>query len=160
MGIGALAVGLVAGCGGSGDTEDAAAAAEAAEAAELARKAEAEGAFTLATFDTITWKADSVALTRGAVVWLYSCQKCHGQYGRGDGGFVQRGDTLHPPDFLEPGWALGEDHPGLLRKIFTGAPGGMPHWGLETRFKPRDIDAVAWYIQEVLRRDVDPVPGT
>jgi len=153
----ALAVGLVAGCGGTGDAEEAAAA---AEDSALARQAEAESAFTLATFDTIAWEADSLAHNRGAVVWMYSCQKCHGQFGRGDGGFVQGGDTLRPPDFLEPNWAPGEDHAELLRLISTGAVRGMPHWGLEERFRARDIDAAAWYIQEVLRRGIDPATGT
>lgn len=151
----ALAMGSLAACG-SGEQADPQVAAEAAVAA---RQAEAEDAFSMARFDTISWKADSVAHNRGAVVWMYSCQKCHGMNGQGDGGFVQRGDTLHPPDFLDPNWMPGEDHAELLRLISVGRDGRMPHWGMEEQFKARDIDAVAWYIQEVLRRGVDPDRG-
>jgi mono/diheme cytochrome c family protein len=104
---------------------------------------------TAETFDTIQWASDSVALARGALVWSTSCQKCHGVDGSGDAGFVQRGDTLRPPDFRADTWALGHDQEALRRQVFTGTEEGMPHWGL-IGLKPRDVDAVSLYIQRTL----------
>lgn len=102
------------------------------------------------TFDTVRWVADSAAISRGAVVWTYSCRKCHGNEGRGDGGWVQDGDTLRPPSFAAADWKYGSDREGLRTVIFTGTDGHMPHWGL-VGLKPRDVDAVTHYITKVLR---------
>jgi mono/diheme cytochrome c family protein len=139
-----LSVGLLTACGdGSRTSTDRAAAADST--------AIALNAYEPAAFDTISWAADSVAVARGQVVWSYSCQKCHGTYGLGDGDFVLRGDTLRPPSLLEPHWRFSEDTEALRKQIFVGTNEGMPHWGL-TGLKLRDIDAAALYIQKVLRR--------
>lgn len=105
---------------------------------------------TAETFDTIQWPADSVALARGAVVWVYSCRRCHGDEGYGDGGFVQRGVTLEPPSLRAPDWRFRDDLDGIRRQVYVGTEDGMPHWGL-VGLKPRDIDAVSRYIQQVVR---------
>ncbi len=63
---------------------------------------------------------------------------------------MTQGDTLRPPTFLGADWQFAEDHDALRRHIFVGTTGGMPHWGIEG-LKPRDIDAVATYIQTRLR---------
>jgi mono/diheme cytochrome c family protein len=110
----------------------------------------AAGQLTKETFDTIAWPSDSAAVARGAVVWTYSCRKCHGTDGSGDGRFVQDGDTLRPPSLLTPAWRFADDRPGAREQIFTGTTGGMPHWGV-VGLKPRDIDAVTLYIERVLR---------
>ena len=107
--------------------------------------------FDASTFDTISWESSQEAVERGRVVFAFSCEKCHGTGGAGDGGFVADGDTLRPPSFLAPDWAFADDREGLRRQVFTGTgTEGMPHWGLEG-LKYRDIDAVATYIQEGLR---------
>jgi mono/diheme cytochrome c family protein len=110
----------------------------------------AAGLLTLETFDSISWPSDSVAIARGAVVWTYSCRKCHGTDGSGDGGFVQGGDTLRPPSLLTPEWRFANDRGAARELIFTGTTGGMPHWGV-VGLKPRDIDAVTLYIDKMLR---------
>ncbi|MEJ2185811.1 MAG: c-type cytochrome, partial [Gemmatimonadota bacterium] len=103
-----------------------------------------------AAFDTIHWKDEQAALDRGAVVWAYSCQKCHGERGRGDAGFVLHGDTLKPPSFLALDWKYANDPVGIHKAIFEGNKEGMPHWGL-VPLSAKDIDAVTQYILKTLR---------
>ena len=110
----------------------------------------ADSMYDPAAFDTIIWDSAGADIARGAVVFSYSCAKCHGEAGLGDGGFVQGGDTLRPPSFVVPDWRFAEDRDGLRRQVFTGTAQGMPHWGFYG-LKYRDIDAVAAYIQEELR---------
>lgn len=110
-------------------------------------------------FDTISWPADSAAMNRGSVVWEFSCQRCHGATGAGDAKFVAQvqdstgkmvNDTLKPPSFLEPGWQYATDKQALTKFIYVGSGvKPMPHWGIKG-LKPRDIDAVATYIQKVV----------
>jgi mono/diheme cytochrome c family protein len=129
------------------DQEARQAAREAARAAAQADTMQmAQAAFDPALFDSVTWDGDSLAVARGDVVWNFSCRKCHGPSALGDGGFVLRGDTLHPPSFREPDWRFATDLEGLRAYIFAGNEKGMPHWGL-VGLTPRDIDAVAKYIQ-------------
>jgi mono/diheme cytochrome c family protein len=104
------------------------------------------------TFDTIRWPSDSAAVARGAVVWTYSCRKCHGDWGQGDGVLVARGDVEAPPSFQNPEWRFANDRPGMRDQVFTGTNKGMPHWGM-VGLTSRDIDAVSLYVQKVLRAD-------
>jgi hypothetical protein len=82
-----------------------------------------------ALFDTITWASDSSQINRGGIVWAFSCKKCHGQLGKGDGGQVMDGDTIRPPDFTTQ-WRFGTDDEGLIKAIYGGSAEGMPHWGI------------------------------
>jgi mono/diheme cytochrome c family protein len=132
---------ILYGCGGGGSPQ--------VSSGHADSVAFAQSQITVEMFDTIQWPSDSVALARGALVWSTSCQKCHGVDGSGDGGFVQGGETLRPPDFRLDTWQLGHDRDGLRRQIFTGTAEGMPHWGL-VGLKPRDVDAVSLYIQRTL----------
>lgn len=115
--------------------------------------------FDTSVFDSITWNTDTARINRGAVVWTFSCRKCHGEVGHGDAGFVIAGDTLVPPDFAEPGWRLATDRLELMKYIYAGNQEGMPHWGIQG-LKPRDIDAVSTYIQELLVPQQPPPPTT
>jgi mono/diheme cytochrome c family protein len=102
-----------------------------------------------AAFDSISWEKPDEAVVRGSVVFSYSCKKCHGAQGYGDGGFVARGDTLRPPSFHDADWELKGDLEGLRRQVYVGSLEGMPHWGLEG-LKYRDVDAVARFILDRL----------
>ncbi len=138
----AVLIGLAA-CGGGSD-------ADRQMTQEVDSVALAEAAYDSAAFDTITWESEQKAVERGGVVWAYSCRKCHGERGRGDAGFVLRGDTLEPPSFLAMDWALAGDPEAIRRAIFAGNAEGMPHWGL-VGLGPKDIDAVVKYIMLDLR---------
>lgn len=127
--------------GGTQDEEPAAAATD-----EVAQALET---YSPATFDTIAWSTDTAQTNRGAVVWTFSCRKCHGDTGLGDANYVLAGDTLTPPSFATPGWRFATDKTELVKYIYAGNANGMPHWGVQG-LKPRDIDAVSAYIQKLL----------
>jgi mono/diheme cytochrome c family protein len=141
VGFGVL---LLLGCGGGGDRAPAASAGADSVALALAE-------MTPEMFDTIHWASDSAAVARGSVVWIYSCRRCHGDDGYGDGGFVQGGVVVEPPSLRAPDWPHGNDREAIRRLTFTGTEEGMPHWGL-VGLRPRDVDAVAIYIQQVIRQ--------
>lgn len=135
----------VAGCGGAEEAETRSDPDVAVDSVTMAAEA-----FDPTVFDTLTWESEQEAVERGGVVFTYSCAKCHGPRGFGDGGFVRQGDTLRPPSFHQASWEYAQN-PGELRKmIFTGGEGGMPHWGLEG-LQYRDVDAVATFILEGMR---------
>ena len=106
-----------------------------------------------ALFDSIAWPAPSAAVQRGATVYMYSCAKCHGDRGAGDGNYRLQGRLLKPPSFLAADWQYGDDLPGLREAVYRGNDRGMPHWG-NAGLAARDIDAVARYIMDGLRADV------
>jgi len=109
----------------------------------------AMAAFDTAAFDTITWQTPQEQLERGSLVYRISCAKCHGEGGRGNGGFVIKGDTLRPPSFLAADWRFANDRMGLRKAIYTGSVVNMPYWGL-VGLKYRDLDAVSAYILDFL----------
>lgn len=138
---------LFAACGGGEPAETEAETPTATDSIQTAMSQ-----FDPAAFDTITWESHNDAVVRGSVVFSYSCARCHGRYGEGDGGFVTQGDTLQPPDLTVADWRFAEDLEALREFIYVGAEGGMPHWGLEG-LKYKDVDAVAKFIQDGLSRD-------
>lgn len=106
-----------------------------------------------ALFDSLMWPAPRDAVSRGATVYAYSCAKCHGDRGAGNGGYRLQGRVLRPPSFRTVDWRYADDLPGLRAAIWSGNDRGMPHWG-KAGLAARDIDAVARYIMHGLRADV------
>lgn len=147
-----LALVLLAACGPNEPDEEIPAEPSAADTVAMA-----EAQYDPAAFDTVSWETPSDAWVRGSVVFSYSCARCHGRQGYGDGGFVTRGDTIEPPSLHPEDWRFAGDLEGLRRFIYTGSEGGMPHWGLEG-LKYKDVDAVARFILESLREG-NPNPG-
>ena len=109
--------------------------------------------YTPAAFDTVAWASEAAAVARGQEVFGWVCAKCHGPAGNGDGGFVLDGDTLHPPSFVQPGWRFADNSQALWQRIYLGNNRGMPHWG-DQGLQPRDVIAVATFIQKGLRKNV------
>jgi mono/diheme cytochrome c family protein len=60
--------------------------------------------------------------------------------------------NVHPPSLVREDWPF-ESVPAVRRQIFIGHPAGMPTWGV-AGITPREIDAIAYYILEVLRPEV------
>jgi mono/diheme cytochrome c family protein len=139
----------LAACSNAEEEEAARQAAAAQAAADSVEQARAM--FDPAGFDTVTWETNDDALVRGSVVFSYSCARCHGRFGEGDGNFVTRGDTLRPPDMTVADWRFLDDPDGLREHIYTGTDHGMPNWGLEG-LKYKDVDAVAVFLLEGLDR--------
>ena len=110
---------------------------------------QAEAAFDASAFDTISWASPAERLERGDVVWSFSCRKCHGEEGLGDGELA-RVEELDMPLITAADWEYAGDIPAVRRRIYIGHETEMPTWGLYG-LKYRDIDAVAYHIEEVLR---------
>lgn len=109
--------------------------------------------YNAAAFDTVVWADEATAIARGRDVYAWVCAKCHGPAGKGDGGEVIAGDTLHPPSFQDPDWRFANNEKGLYQRIHAGNNRGMPHWG-DQGLQPRDIVATSKYILKELRKDV------
>ena len=137
----------MAACG----TEEGPSPEELAAAAKADTLRMAQEAFESAAFDTVTWESQQARVDRGAVVYRYSCVRCHGDTGEAEAAVVFRGDTLNPPSLIQEEWAFADDDPGLRGAILIGTADGMPHFGL-MGLGVRDIDAVAGYIQLAIRR--------
>lgn len=122
---------------------------EAAERAADRRTAErAEALYDSTAYDTVRWRSGYARGERGRVVYDHSCARCHGEDGRGGGPLAVEED-LEVGSLMGPGWVYDDDVPALRRRIFTGHGPGMPAWGL-TELSPRDVDAVAYFIDERL----------
>ena len=132
-------------CGGKEnvDTE------EALRAARADSMAVAEKIYDATAFDSINWETAADRLSRGRVVWQFSCQKCHGAHGLGNGEAAEEWQ-IEMPVIVEEDWQYAGDVEGIHHRIFVGHEAGMPNWGLHG-LKYRDIDAVTAYILTGLR---------
>ena len=120
---------------------------EALRAARAESVAMAEARYDPAAFDTISWADAGARLERGELVFSYSCADCHGAGGAGDGETaVEHG--LDMPDFNAIEWEYAGDVDAMRRRIYIGHESEMPTWGLYG-LPYRDIDAVAYYIDQV-----------
>jgi mono/diheme cytochrome c family protein len=144
-----VAVALNSACGGPSAEEQRAAATEARLAARADSVAQAAAAYDAAAFDTIQWANENDMWERGGVVWSFSCQTCHGSDGAGQGETAVSAN-LSMPNLVADDWAKAGNLPEIRQSIYVGHESEMPSWGL-VGLKYRDIDAVAHYIDELLR---------
>jgi len=119
---------------------------------EEERVAEAAAELTPATFDTVRWEDEASRLQEGNEIYAARCRRCHGTLGEGGTEYAEQRD-LDVPSLVEPDWRWADSLGAVRRRVFTGHPGGMPTWGI-AGISPREIDATAYYILNVLRPDV------
>jgi mono/diheme cytochrome c family protein len=113
--------------------------------------AEADSLLTPETFDTIAWSGQQDRAFDGNNVYAAHCRSCHGYMGEG-GTEYARQHNIAVPSLVREDWPYN-DVTSMRQRIFTGHPAGMPTWGV-ANITPREIDAVAYYIAEVLRPEV------
>lgn len=143
------AAALISACGGPSAEEQRAAANDARLAARADSVAQAAAAYDPAAFDTIQWASDNDMWERGGVVWSFSCQTCHGSDGQGQGETAMAAN-LAMPNLVAVDWEKAGNLPEIRQSIYVGHESEMPSWGL-VGLKYRDIDAVARYIDDLLR---------
>jgi mono/diheme cytochrome c family protein len=143
--------------GGTGEeaevTEDTLATRDSIAALRQARVdsvAMAEDIYDEAAFDSIVWRSDNERFERGEDVWSFSCSDCHGVEGRGDGPIATR-YGYDVPDFQTADWEYADDIGAIRQRVFVGHESEMPTWGLYG-LSYRDIDAVAYHVNEVFAR--------
>ncbi len=117
-----------------------------------AQIAQADSLYGQLHFDTITWASDSLKAIDGNVVYSTQCRTCHGPLGHGGTEYARRRE-LDPPSLVEPDWPLADQPDSVRHHIFVGHVAGMPTWGV-AGITPREIDAVTYYLLNVLRPDV------
>ncbi|MDX1394265.1 MAG: c-type cytochrome [Gemmatimonadota bacterium] len=135
-------------CGPSAEEEQAARA-ESLRAARADSMAQASAMFDASAFDTIAWVAADSALARGETVYRFSCQRCHGFTGHGDGDLATEHGIVMP-DLTVDDWPYDGDVPAIRERVFVGHDSEMPNWGLHG-LSYRDIDAVSSYLLEEIR---------
>jgi len=107
--------------------------------------------YSPALFDTVTWAEGEDRNVMGNEIFAGKCRKCHGPMGLGDTDYArERGLVI--PSLVDPEWAFSSMD-SLHKTIYVGHEGGMPVYG-NGGITPREIDAVASYIANVLRPDV------
>jgi mono/diheme cytochrome c family protein len=115
------------------------------------RTRQAELTYSPSLFDSVTWGEGEDRNVLGNEIYAEKCRKCHGPMGRGETDYArERGLTI--PSLVEPHWAY-TSLDSLHKTIYVGHEEGMPVYG-NGGITPREIDAVASYILNVLRPDV------
>jgi mono/diheme cytochrome c family protein len=117
-----------------------------------ARIARADSLFDAVRFDTVTWASDSLRAMAGNVVFSASCRNCHGPMGQGNMAYAAQ-RNLDVPSLVAEDWRYEGQPDSVRHRIFVGHIEGMPTWGI-AGLTPREIDAVAFYLLEVLRPEV------
>jgi len=115
------------------------------------RVRQAESAYQASIFDSVTWDEGEDRDALGNEIYAEKCRQCHGPLGRGETDYArERG--LSVPSLVEPQWAYANVD-SLHKTIYVGHEEGMPGYG-DRGITPREIDAVASYILNVLRPEV------
>lgn len=111
----------------------------------------ATAAYAPSIFDTVAWGTPEERETEGNRVYVNHCRNCHGPLGAGDTEYArERG--LQVPSLVEAGWPKA-DRDSVRLAAYAGHEAGMPVFGAH-KLTPREIDAVAAYVLDVLRPDV------
>lgn len=142
---------LFAACGGEGEDQQMTPA-QRDSVVQAARQDTVElaiAAYDPAAFDTVQWESWQQRVERGGTVWRWSCAKCHGPEGEGDGEMA-REYGFDVPSLVADDWHYAGEPDSIRRRIYVGHQTEMPSWGLYG-LTYRDIDATVEYILEELR---------
>lgn len=115
-----------------------------------AQVSEADSIYSSALFDTVAWDSAAARARQGNAVYAATCRRCHGTLGRGETEYARQ-QEVEVPSLVRADWEY-RTVDQVRRRIFTGHSEGMPTFGI-ARLEPREIDAVSYYILEVLRPD-------
>lgn len=115
------------------------------------RVSQADSLLSVETFDTIAWPNDSARSFAGNNAYAAHCRSCHGYLGDGATDYA-REHHIDVPSIVRTDWPY-QDTDELRRRIFIGHAAGMPTWGV-AGITPREIDAAAYYLRNVLRPEV------
>jgi cytochrome c len=121
---------------------------QALRAARADSVAQAEAVYDPAVYDTISWENDGERWERGGVVWSFTCQRCHGADGKGQGADAV-GFDIEVPDLTSADWELAGDVEAIRHVIFVGHDSEMPSMGI-VGLSYKDTDAAAHYINDLL----------
>jgi mono/diheme cytochrome c family protein len=113
--------------------------------------AQADSILTMEAFDTVAWTSDAERAEAGNNVYAAKCRSCHGYLGQAGTDYA-RERNLDVPSLVREDWPY-QNVLAVRRVIFIGHPDGMPTFGV-AGITPREIDAVAFYLMEVLRPEV------
>lgn len=80
---------------------------------------------------------DTARVAAGKMVFAANCASCHGENGKG---MVDLG----APDLTDSHWIYGGDADAVVKSIYGGRQGHMPHWN--DRLSPVDIKILALYV--------------
>lgn len=149
IGAGMAVILLLSACGGGGEEVPEEFQEETLRAARADSVARAEEMYDAAVFDTLTWEDENARWERGGVVWSFTCQRCHGADGKGQGEDAVKFE-IEVPDMTGADWQYAEDLPAIRHTIFVGHDTEMPSMGLIGLSYP-DVDAAAHYINDLLR---------
>lgn len=119
------------------------------------RVASADSLYSAVLFDTVQWESAEVRRRQGNAVYAGDCRRCHGTLGRGDTDYA-REQGLDVPSLVGEDFAY-ETVDEVRRRIFVGHAEGMPNFGVGG-LTPREIDAVATYVLQVLRPEAAAGP--
>lgn len=122
---------------------------EALRTARADSVAQAMAMYDPTVFDTLTWESDNARWERGGVVWAFTCQRCHGADGTGNGPDPVEFDFT-VPDVTAADWQFADDLPAIRERIFVGHETEMPSMGL-IGLPYSDVDAAAHYVNDLLR---------
>ncbi|MCT8997552.1 cytochrome-c oxidase, cbb3-type subunit III [Chelativorans intermedius] len=84
---------------------------------------------------------DAEGIEEGRRLFADNCAACHGAEGRGD-------QAVGAPDLMDDAWLVGSDRQTLVRTVWNGRQGHMPHW--EGRLGETERKMLTLYVTEIL----------
>ncbi|QDT32198.1 redoxin domain-containing protein [Thalassoglobus polymorphus] len=90
---------------------------------------------------------EDVLVSRGEILYMQHCAKCHGDEGNGDGEGL-RALSIRPRDFHSPQWRFEKTEKSIQTIIRDGIP-GTPMPASKTALSDSDINSIASYVLKI-----------